>query len=350
MNKYLTSLALAALSLGLVAAPVSAVAAPAKKPGNLVVYDDGKLFTAAGIDKAQGVLSGAEFDHGLTVTVDTFAEIPEGKKAEYTDAKKAQFFKNWANELAKGDRAKGIFVLVCRKPGYIEVIADKETRDRGFTNENEQKLKTTLLESFSEAAKHKDDAAKQGEIRDNGLKAAAEYIVGDLKGTTVVTHATTNTKAAKPAGESFMSKYGGMICIGFVALLGVWLVIGVIRALTGGGGGGGQGGGGQGGGQGGGGGGGGGFMTSMLGGMFGAAAGMWMYSHFMGGSSMMGGGSDAYAGDSSSAADADTGAGDFSGDQGAGGSFDDAGDAGGGGGDWGGGGDFDGGGGGGGDF
>src|SRR5206468_12069719 len=78
-------------------------------------------------------------------------------------------------------------------------------------------------------------------------------------------------------------KEGGMspwawICPIVLVLLGIWLVIGLVRAFTGGGGGGYGGGGG---------GGGGGFFTSLLGGMFGAAAGMRMYDQFFGGHSGM---------------------------------------------------------------
>ena len=81
---------------------------------------------------------------------------------------------------------------------------------------------------------------------------------------------------------------GGWICLGLCVLLGVWLVIGIIRAFTGGGGGGG--------GYGGGGGGGGGFGSSLMGGLFGAMAGMWLYNSMFGGHHDMGS-NDAFAGD-----------------------------------------------------
>src|SRR5207248_4029772 len=87
----------------------------------------------------------------------------------------------------------------------------------------------------------------------------------------------------------------GWVCHAVVGLLVVWLIIGIIRGVSNRGAPG-YGYGGGGGGYGGGGGGGGGFCSSLLGGMFGAAAGMWMYSHFFGGSTPTAHGGDSGAG------------------------------------------------------
>lgn len=353
MSRLLAGLVLTAAALGLAATPALADKI-SKQPGNLTVYgnDSAKLFTQEGIDKAKAVLSGTQFDHGLSVTVDTYSKIPENKRSGYNDAKKEQFFRSWAKELATSDRAHGIYILVCRHPGEVTILMDDQTRDRGFTVNNEKELRDTLLKGFREA-KGKPEAEEFAQ-RDSALKSAMEFIVSDLKDTKVQGHGPSGHENTNVAGHRAGGGTGimGWVCLGLCVLLGVWLVIGVIRALTGGGGGGGGYGPG-----GGGGGGGGGFFSSLLGGMFGAAAGMWMYNHFMGGGSTFGG-PDAYASDNSygDTDGADTGAGNFS-DEGVTGSFDDGsggdtGDTGGGGdwgdtgggGDWGGGGDFGGGG------
>src|SRR6516162_4680487 len=84
---------------GLLAVPTPALAsknADAKKAGTLHVYDQGKMFTDAGIDKAKTTMSNAQFDHGLTLTVDTYPTIPDDRKANYKEENKAKFFKDWA--------------------------------------------------------------------------------------------------------------------------------------------------------------------------------------------------------------------------------------------------------------
>lgn len=324
MTRLMTTLTAAAALLagGLVAAPALASKAAPSKPGVLKVYDGGKLFTPDGIKRAEGVVAGTSFENGLTVTVDTYEKIPDDKKGGYKEETKAKFFHDWALELAKNDKAKGVYVLICRSPGHVAVIADRETRDRGFTNDNEKELVNTLLKGFRDA-KDKPDA-EQHRLRDDALASAMNFVVKDLKDT----HVNVPSSGGKPSGTTrnagggggFLGGWGVWLCAGFCVLLGVWLVTALIRAFTGGGGGGGYGGGG---GMMGGGGGGGGFFSSLLGGMFGAAAGMYLYNNFFGGGSMFGGGSDAYAGGGDDYSNTgDTGAGDFSGDQGAGGDFD----------------------------
>lgn len=339
MKQLLMLLAAAGVAVGLTAIPAHAEKA-GKQPGSLYVFDDGKLFSAGGVDAAKAAFKGTQFDHGLTMTVDTYAKLPDDKQARYKKENEKKFFRDWAGELAAGDKAKGIYVLICRSPGYVEVIADKETRDRGFTHADEDRLAEGLLKAFREARGKGDETAEH----DKALRQAVERVADKLKDTTVKGgHGTEKVSTERRGGGMGI---GGWVCLALCVGLGAWLVIGLIRALTGGGGGYGPGGYG--------GGGGGGFMTSLMGGLFGSMAGMWMYNNFFGGGGGLfgGGGSDAYAGDSyGTSGGGDTGAGDFSGDAGAGGSFDDGGSAGGGG-DWGGGGDFGGGGGdfGGGDF
>lgn len=345
--------ALLAGGLLFTAAPAKADKTAAKHPGTLHVYDAGHLFSSGGSDRAKTALSNTMFSYGLSVTVDTYEKIPDARKGEYNDNNKAAFFRKWAEDAAKGDRAKGVYVLICRSPGYVEVIADKTTRDRGFSNENERKLRDIFLGAFKDAKAAK-DAGKTDEeqvrIRDEALLGAVGYITTDLKDTSVVVPTTgggRTTNNSNTGGRSTMS----WIWIGLGVLLVVWLVVGIIRMFTspmgyyaGGGGGGYYGGGG------------GGFFSGLVGGMFGAMAGMWMYNNMFGGHSYA---NDAYANDygSNGAEGTAAGDGDFGGDTGAGGGYDDGGSGGdyggggdfGGGGDYGGGGDF-GGGGGGGDF
>jgi uncharacterized protein len=311
--------ATAILAGGLVATPALA-SKETMQPGHLLVHDDAKLFTPSGIDQAKKVLADTLFDHGVSVRVSTFLHPPESKKAAAEAAKNdpvqwREFVTAWAKEQASNEGAKGIFVLICRYPGGIAVIADKQTRDRGFTDADEQQMQETLIKAFRESVgpDHKDrpDAAL---LRDAGLKAAVEFVVSDLKDTTVATGAKSDTRDQRTSGGMGIM---GWVCIGLVVLLGVWLVVALIRAFSGGGSGPG---------------GGGGFFPALLGGLFGAAAGMWLYSQFAGGGGMFGG-SEAQAGDAGGDAGGDTGAGDYSDESGAGGGFDD----GGGGGDWGGG-------------
>jgi hypothetical protein len=345
MTKLMRGLAMIAallLTAEFLAAPALAESKPGKKAGILHVYGnaDTKLFSEDGIKRAESAMHSTLFEGGMMLTVDTYPEVPASKKAEADQVKndKAQwrtFMNNWAIDRAKDDKAKGIYVLICQRPGGVAVRSTKETLDRGFSNSDAEKIQDSLIHALRESRDKPE--AERWRINDQALHDAVNYIVDDLKDSHVPVSATTKSDNKK-AGMSV----GGWICLGLCILLGVWLVIGIIRALTGGGGG--YGGGGYGGG-----GGGGGFGSSLLGGLFGAMAGMWLYNSMFGGHHDMGS-NDAFAGDSAGDTGGETGADNWDDGGGSAGGYDSGGD---GGGDWGGGGgDFGGGGGdfGGGDF
>ncbi|HEV3439347.1 MAG TPA: hypothetical protein VG122_18420, partial [Gemmata sp.] len=349
MSKLTMSLATIAALLGggLIALPASA--SPEKnESGSMQVIDDAKLFSSDAIAQAEKKMSATKFDHGFHFTVDTYKELPPDRKSGYSKGmekeKEKEFFKSWATSTVRTDKDKGPYVLICLNPGWVEVIEDKESKNRGFTPADVTHLKKIFFDAMIASARKTPDEQKA--IRDKALLDATDYVINEVSGTKVVeTHSsgatTTHNKndQAKHSGSNIMS----WVCIGLVVVLAIWLVIGLIRAFTGGGGGGG------GGGYGGGGGGGGGFMTGLLGGMFGAMGGMWLYNH-LGGASVFGG-SDAYGSDGSTGdTGGDTGAGDYSDGASDGGGGDFGGGDAGGGDDTGGGGDFGGDTGGGGDF
>jgi uncharacterized membrane protein YgcG len=350
------AVALAVLSGCLVAvAPVSAMAVAPQ------IKDDGKFFTDEAREKADKEIREIHREFGKDFLIETFATVPAdlAKDADLKDKDaRNRFFEKWARERARGADVNGIYVLICKEPAHLQVEVGNETQKKAFTTEDRNELSSMLIKSLREKK------------NDDGLLEAVEFVRSKLKA-----HGVRASSAPviipKPGGNVVSSGLGGLICFGVLILAGLWLVVGLFRTITGGGGGnrggygpGGYGGGGYGGG--GGGGGGGGFMSSLMGGMFGAVAGNWMYNSFFGGGSHnFGGGQGAgygdtgYTGGSADANRPDTDysgtGGDFGGDGGGGGDAgggggDFGGDGGGGGGDFGGGGGGDFGGGGGGDF
>ena len=206
MNKLMmTGATIAALLTGgLLATPVLASkAAPVEATGVLHVYgNDGeaKLFTADGISRAETAMNNTSFDHGLTVTLDLYAKVPEGKTVPEDEAGKAKFFRDWAAERATDDKAKGVYILVCRKPGYIEVIADKDDPRSWFLARKRETTSRQTTHSFRSSAAAKQDGkpdAEQFKLRDDGLVAAIGFIVSDLKDTSVTTTTGKNLDAQR---------------------------------------------------------------------------------------------------------------------------------------------------------
>jgi hypothetical protein len=286
-------------SIAWLSAPESALASARETPAQLIIEDNAKLFSEDAKQQAKNTVSGAMGIGNRQVHIETYEALSAEERKQF-EAAKETFWGDWAKTKAQGNR--GIEILICKEPKHVHVLADKTMREHGFSPEKDAALKNVIVSHF-----------KTGDFN-GGLRAAAEYVKAEMP-------KDIAAKSKNDQNNKGGTSVGTWICLGVCILLGIWLVIGLIRAFSGGGGGmGGAGGGG--------------FFTSLLGGLFGAMAGMWLYNSFFGGHDSSAWGGDGGGGDYGGGDDA--GAGDY-GDSGTGGDW--GGDAGGGG-DFGGGGDW----------
>ena len=91
------------------------------------IRDNGRIFSADTITKAKTTIADIEKHHHRRVVVETFAEVPSEKLAAYDllgkdKAARTKFFRDWLRERAKADGATGVFILICKKPGFVEVL------------------------------------------------------------------------------------------------------------------------------------------------------------------------------------------------------------------------------------
>lgn len=177
MKTLTTVVALLALTAG---------AGAADKPGLFLVVDDAGIFSADAKKQAERKLANTKFDHGLNFNVTTVKEMPAEWKKKYDEAgDKDRIVQEWARSVATKDKAKGPFVLICMSPGRTVVLADEETVKRGFGKAAEGAVVKIFDTALKEAAKLSGD--EKTKHRDAALLKAAEYVVGELKGTKVKT-------------------------------------------------------------------------------------------------------------------------------------------------------------------
>src|SRR5262245_15445442 len=217
MTKLMRGLAMIAalLAAGWLASPALAEKpAQPKKAGVLHVYGnaDTKLFSEDGIKRAESAMHGAQFEGGMMLTIDTYPKIPDDMKDKYKEEDKARFFNNWAKKRAGDDKAKGVYVLICRSPGYVEVIASNTTRERGFSDQDKVVLRDTFLNAFREM-KGKPESEQQ-KIRDEALVSSVSFVASDLHETHMPASATAKSDNKKPG-----MGVGGWICLGLCILL-----------------------------------------------------------------------------------------------------------------------------------
>lgn len=295
------------------------------------VRDEAKVFSPETVAKANEMIRRMVTEHKKELLVETLAAIPSVEKGG-PDLKNNAATKKWIQEYALG-RAKsnsvdGVYLLLIQEPRKFQFEIGTKTQQKAFTIANRSEAEKKIIPL----------------LKDNKMDEALLALVNFVQEKYTEHHqvAGNRNRGVQPvaAQQGENNPLLGYLCLGALVLGGIMLVMGLIRGFSGMGGGGGMGGPGYGGG-------GGGFFSNFLGGMFGAAAGMWMYDSFFGhgGSHAWGAGNDNSSTLGGSGNDRDTDYTGSGGDWGGGGS-----DSSSSGGDWGGGGGDFGGGGGGGDY
>lgn len=287
------------------------------------VRDSGDFFSEAAIKEATRTISEIETKFRKDLVVETFPDIPEETKrgVDLSDKRALnKMFEQWTVKEAKQSRVNGVYILISKEPAHLQIVVGNDTQNKAFTLKDRENLANLMLSKLR--AKKNDEA----------LLECVQFV-----STTMAGHLQPSKRANNVASPSVVSSRAlqteqatpwGWIITAVLGIGAVWLIIGVLRSIMG------RGAGGQGmlpsaGG--------GGMFSSLLGGMFGAAAGMWLYDQFSGSHSNAWGGDQENRGyDSTGYSGQDT---DYSGTGGDFGGDDMGGDNGG---DWGGGegGDF----------
>jgi uncharacterized protein len=181
---------------------------------------------------------------------------------------RGEFFASWLKKLAQEEKAKGVFVLICREPSHLRIGVSKELHNRGFTDADRDAATDKLISAFK--AKEYDRGLQNalGSIRttaDRKLKATAAQ--------------PDKAHAAPPVPPNSGMGLTGWLCLGIAGLIAVMAIIGLVGMFFRGGSGAaapgtpGYGGGGFGGG---------GLMGGLLSGLGGALLGNWIYDQWSG--------------------------------------------------------------------
>ncbi len=244
--------------------------------GTTGIHDNAGFFSESAKADATSNITDLQRKLKKDVCVETFAEIPIEIRGELNLQDKTSVnraFEQWAVKRARELAVNGVYVLLVKQPAHLQVMVGNDTQRQAFTLADRDRLVSTMLTKL----RSKDN--------DGALREGMSFISATMR-----SHLTTRSTAPTNSVAVPVRRYqnevreepssGGnwlvsLLIIGVV----VWLVLALFRALFRGG----MSAGGNAMTPGDSSGGGGGFMRSMMGGMFGAAAGMWLYDQFSGG-------------------------------------------------------------------
>ncbi|HXY36051.1 MAG TPA: TPM domain-containing protein [Planctomycetaceae bacterium] len=152
-----------------VAAPLCLMLALASPAWAVVpeVQDGAGFFKPETIAKVNDVLANIGKNHHKDLLIETYATVPADKveavKAMDKEAR-AKFFQEWANSRAHRRRVEGIYVLITKDPGHIQVDVGRQTGKEAFPLKNRDHLRDILVDAFEKKE------------YDRGLLEAAQYV------------------------------------------------------------------------------------------------------------------------------------------------------------------------------
>jgi len=249
---------------------VLGVTASSARP--VYIQDNGGFFSESAKAEASRSIANLEQKLHKEVFVQTFPGLPADvqRGVDLQDkAATARAIGQWALKEFKSSEVNGVYILLVKSPAHLEVEVGTDTQKQAFTLRDRGTLVNLMLADLR--AKQYDEALV------NGVNFVAQTMRADapVGGRTTVAQPYDLRRPREHAGGHFLP-----IIIGLIV---VWVVFRLVRSLFRGGGGtmtgtgyssgpmmgpmssGG-----------------GGFFSSMLGGIFGAAAGNWMYDRFSG--------------------------------------------------------------------
>lgn len=133
------------------------------------VKDEGKFFSAEGLEKANKKIRQIYADFGCDVVVETFPAVPADMEAKYKELGKDKFFLEWAERRAKELGVNGVYVLICKNPARVEVGLTGPARRRLFGPDDRQQITGKMLGPFRDKK------------FDEGLLAALDFIEAAAK-------------------------------------------------------------------------------------------------------------------------------------------------------------------------
>ena len=134
-----------AVSLALV---VAVLYAPPARAVDAEVADGAGFFSPEAQSEGREIILAIQSAHDRDVRVETYADVPEPLRARLERDGQDKFYDDWLNRRARALGVRGVFVLVTRTPGRVQVGVDKATQRRAFTADDREALRDALTTAF----------------------------------------------------------------------------------------------------------------------------------------------------------------------------------------------------------
>ncbi len=112
------------------------------------VRDDAFYFKVDTVRKANEAIAKMKRRYGKTFIVETYKGIPAEWKAKYDPQKKDAFFLKLVSARAKARKLDGLYMLMCKRPTWLQVSADPATERKSFPKAVNDRLFKLMKDRF----------------------------------------------------------------------------------------------------------------------------------------------------------------------------------------------------------
>src|SRR5208283_4112714 len=96
------------------------------------VHDNAGFFSADALHKADAIIKEIKQDYKEDLLIETYKTIPPEKQEAFKSEGKEKFFQQWALERARAAGITGVYILICKDPGHLQIEVGNNTRKRAF--------------------------------------------------------------------------------------------------------------------------------------------------------------------------------------------------------------------------
>jgi hypothetical protein len=188
------------------------------------VRDEARLFSPATIEIARQRIEEIHADLGCDLLIDTVRAAPRDTVGLDDARQRNAFFTVWAEKRARDAGVEGVYVLICLDPPHIQEMVTPTGRGR-FTEQDRLRLHRLLVERLDRL-----DLAHRGTVR--GFAHRLRWGSQDPQGIAdqglldAVAFVRRRLEANRPVEAGVLVT--ALSILG--AVLGAWLVLGVVRA------------------------------------------------------------------------------------------------------------------------
>lgn len=211
--------------------------APASYAGE--IKDDAKFFSRDGLNKSKELINKIKTETGKDVVVETYDGIPKNLRESF-QKNRDKFYINWVEERARELNLDGVLVLIAREKAEdvavgkspssrVEVTAGKKFQQAGFTNAYQKEITDFFIDRFKKS--------KFDEGLYEGLSVVDDKVKKTLGiGAKIKDVAKKSGEVLKETGQDAIEgklTMSTIILYAVLAMIGLWLVFGILRAFGG---------------------------------------------------------------------------------------------------------------------